>query len=187
IFFEILANELRTAGRIRRTYRLVRVLSVLRFTIRVQAGTIRQILLPIHHPDVVPSLSRRGGGNTGGIGAHVGDQPDATLFSELDSLVQVLRETHGTLGTEAEFFRCILLESAGRKRRSRILSSLTTLDFGDLKRLPRLERSENRVRFALVADYRLLAIEQVQLGRKLLPVLLEQGLDCPVFNGLESA
>ena len=161
IVFEVLANELRTAGRIGRPYRLVRVLRILRFTIGVQTWTIGQILLPVHHPDVVASLSRGGGGDTGGIGAHVGDQPDATLFSELDSLVQVLRESHRTLGTEAEFFRGILLESAGRKRRSRILSSLTTLDFGNLKRLPRLERSENRVRFTLVADYRLLAIEQV--------------------------
>src|SRR5206468_12517210 len=50
-----------------------------------------------------------------------------------------------------------------------------------------LERGQNGVRFPLVADDGLLAIEQMELRGELLAVLLEERFDGPVFDRLESA
>ena len=71
--------------------------------------------------------------------------------------------------------------AAGFFRRSRRLTSVTWKVFRDLS------ARENLVRFGLVADDRLLAIEQMQLRRELLLVLLEQRLDGPVLDRLERA
>ena len=175
------------ARRIRRADGLVRVLRVLRLAVRVEPRSIRQVLLPVHHLDVVARLVSRGRRHASGVGAHVGDQADSAFLTDLDSFVEILRQPHRPLGAEAQFLRRVLLERARRERRGRILAPLATLYFRDLERLARLERGENLVGFALVADDGLLAVEQVKLRGELLLVFFQQRLDRPVLDRLERA
>ena len=58
IFLQVFANVLWPTRRIRRTNRLVRILSVLRFCVGVKSRSIGQVLLPVHHFDVVAGLHR---------------------------------------------------------------------------------------------------------------------------------
>src|SRR6202521_4603322 len=114
----------------------MRILRVLRFAVGIEAWCVGQILLAIHHLDVFARLIRGRRRYARRVSAHVGDQSHRALIPNLDSLVQVLGETHRTLGSEAQLLRRVLLESAGGERRGWILSPLATLDLRDLERLP---------------------------------------------------
>src|SRR5204863_2603309 len=184
---EVFADVLGPTCRIGRTNRLVRILSILRFSVGIETRAVWQVLLSVHHLDVVAGLNRRRRGNASRVGAHVGDEPHRALVANLHAFVEVLCEPHRALGTEAELLGGVLLERAGGERRRRILSALATLYFRDLESLAGLERGENGVRLFLVVDDRLLAVEQMQLGSELLSVFLEQRFDGPVLDWLERA
>src|SRR5438874_13817289 len=55
----------------------------------------------------------------GRIGAHISDQADAAGTTQLDALVELLRQGHRTAGAVAESPRSLLLEGAGREWRRR--------------------------------------------------------------------
>src|SRR3712207_9228883 len=82
--------------------------------------------------------------------------------------------------SEAELLRRLLLEGARREGRGRVLPALAPLHVGDGEGLPPLDVGEDRPRLRLGADVRLLPVDVVELGRELLPCLLEQRLDGPV-------
>ena len=62
------------------------------------------------------------------IGPHVGYKSYRPLASKLNSLVESLGNQHSLFDGEAVFFRGILLESAGYKRRQRLSFPLFLLD-----------------------------------------------------------
>ena len=124
---------LRPARRIGRTNRFVRILGVLRFAIGVEARSVRQVFLAVHHLDVVPRLSGSRRRYARRVGAHVRDETYRTLVADLHSLVEILRQSHRALGAEAEFLGRVLLQRAGGEGRGGILSPLAALDLGDLE------------------------------------------------------
>ena len=64
------------------------------------------------------------------VGAHVGDETDAALADVL-SLVELLRETHGAAGVEAELAGRLLLERRGGEGRGRVAPALLAVDRND--------------------------------------------------------
>ena len=70
-------------------------------------------------------------------------RPTAPSSTDLDALVEILRETHRALGAVAQLLRRFLLERARGERRRGILAALAALDLGDVEMLARLEVVEN--------------------------------------------
>ena len=63
--------------------------------------------------DVFQGFFLRGGGNVGGIGAHIGDEPGLALFAYFETVIEFLRDFHGALGVESEAARGVLLKRRG--------------------------------------------------------------------------
>src|SRR4051812_19262346 len=185
IFLEMLPDVLRTARRIRRADCFVRILCVFGLAVHVEARCVGQILLSEHHLDVVARLIRGGRRDAGGVGTHVGDQTRRPILANINALVEILSQPHGSLRAKAELLGRILLERAGGEWRAGVFPALATLDLRDLEGLPGLERGENIIRLFFVADDGLFAIEQMQLCGELLALFLEQRLHRPVLDGLE--
>jgi hypothetical protein len=113
----------------------VRILRVLRFVVGVEARRIGQVRLAIHHLDILARLFRGRRRHARRVGAHVGDETYGALVADLYSFVEILRQSHRALRSEAEFFCRVLLQRAGRERRRRIFPPLTAFDLSDLERL----------------------------------------------------
>src|SRR5205823_7271720 len=98
--------------------------------------------------------------------AHVGDEPNAALASQLDPLVQVLRQAHRALRSEPELLRPFLLERRRRERGGGVLSALALLDVSDGEEADTVRRLTERVRDApdLIHDaLRVLALADLRL------------------------
>ena len=52
--------------------------------------------------DILPGLDYCFGANSRGIGSHIGDEACSAFGTEINSLIQLLRNTHGSLRSKAE-------------------------------------------------------------------------------------
>ena len=86
---------------------LMRFLGVLGFVF-VNTRLIGHIVCAKARRNRAARRRHRFGGHINAVGAHIGDMP---------RLIQALRRRHTGLGPHAKFARCLLLQSAGHKRR----------------------------------------------------------------------
>ena len=105
---------------------LVRLLGILRFGL-VDARLLRHLILAVQPRGDLAYLLHRFRRQRHRVGAHVGDQSHAA-FADVLSLVQLLRETHGAPGVEAELAGRLLLQRRGGEGRSRIAAALLAID-----------------------------------------------------------
>src|SRR5207249_9584076 len=106
--------------------------------------------------------------------------------SDLDAFVQLLRQAHRDGGGVSQLLGGLLLQRAGAERRRRGPAALALFERGDFE--GQLERvRDNGLGGRRVLDLRLVAVELVQPGLESLAVLLEVGLDGPVFLRHEPA
>ncbi len=164
VFGQMLRHGFRCVEHRSRTNRFVRILRV--FLRLVDIGGGRQVgrseALPgdkrSHIFQCIVGHARR-------IGAHVGDQSDQSLATQLDAFIQPLREAHRALHAEAQLARGLLLQSRGDERRDRVPLLLPRGhrldDVGDT-----VELGDDRVRRLLLADFRRLAIDLGQARRQ---------------------
>ena len=184
--FQVTRDVLGPARRIRRPNRFMRILSVLGLAVTVELKRGGLKLLAVHQRDVLARLLGARFRYASRVRAHVRDESDrAFILSELDSLVQILREAHSALGSKAQLLRRFLLQRARGERRRGILSALATLHLGDAESLQLLEIGEDPVGRSFIVNRRFLVVDVMQLGREFLSFLLELRLDGPVLDGLE--
>src|SRR2546422_5632824 len=135
----------------------------------VQGGG--QVLAPEPLADELPGFFGRLTGDSGGVGAHVGDQPGRPLLADVHALVKLLGQGHGLLGAEAQLARRLLLERAGDEGRHRIALLLLALDgLHDEGLAP--DRRHDALGLRGRADVRLPTVDAVELGlegRRVLP------------------
>src|SRR5256712_2633355 len=152
-----------------RSDRLVGILGGLLGLEDVQGGG--QVLAPEPLADELPGFFGRLTGDSGGVGAHVGDQPGRPLLADVHALVKLLGQVHGLLGAEAQLARRLLLEPAGDEGRHRIALLLLALDgLHDEGLAP--DRRHDALGLRGRADVRLPAVDAVELGlegRRVLP------------------
>ena len=165
----------------------MRVLGVLRLAVAIELESRREILLAEQHADVVLRLRGRALRDARGVGTHVRDEPLLTIHPDVDALVEILRDAHRALGSERQLLRRLLLQRGGRERRRWVLAALAPFDLGDAERRAAIEVRQHAVRFGLVVDLRLVAVDLVELRGEALPRLLQQRLDGPVLDGPERA
>ena len=137
-----------------------------------------------------PLARRRGRGfrDARRVGTHVGNETDLPVLSpHVDAFVEILRQPHGALGTEAQLFGRFLLQRRRGEGRRRIFPLLTALHVGDGKLRPSLQVGENPLGFRSGGDFRLAPIDVMELGREGLRALLQVGRDAPILNGGERA
>ena len=118
--------------RIRRAHRrrwADRFVSVLRTFLRaIKHGLLGQVLRTELSGNQVSHFSESGIGDPRRIGSHVGDQTDQSFISDLNALVQLLRDLHRPLHRKPQFARSFLLEFRGDERRNRIALLLFSCD-----------------------------------------------------------
>ena len=179
---EELRDALRRARRFRRTDALVRALRRVVLAGGEEARRVGEVRLGELRSQVLARGRGRRVGHPHVVRAHVRDEADGALgLSQLDALVQVLRETHRALRTESELLRGLLLQGARLERRLRILPSLAALEVGDVEVRAPLQVREDLLRRRLVREVRLLAVHMMQLGGEHLLVVLERRGDGPVL------
>src|SRR5208282_4134700 len=93
----------------------------------VDSRLVRQSFFAVELHDHVANLPDRFLGQVERIGAHVGDETNRA-FADVDALVQLLRDAHGLLRTEAELARGLLLQRRRREGRGRVATSLFAID-----------------------------------------------------------
>src|SRR5262249_50873251 len=135
----------------------------------------------------LPHLADRLAGEARRIGTHVGDETDRALRTEVDALVELLRDLHRALARGAVAVRRGLLERARDERRLRVLEPRLHLDAGD-RRLRALELLPQRCGFGarvLAADLPLLELALADAHEARGEALALRGLvvdlDRPVF------
>ena len=140
---------------------------------------MRRYSSPNSVAQIVARLLRRALRDARRVGTHVRDETDRALVADLDALVEILREAHRALRAERRASSplpaaaCDVVNGAdGFLRRSRRLTSVTPNVFATLR-----DRRGSVCALGLVVASRLLAVDVMQLGGELLPVLLEQRLD----------
>ena len=141
---------------------------------------VGQIALVELGVDVLAGLLDRRIRDAHRVGAHVGDEADRSLLTQLDALVQLLRGAHRAAGGEAELLGRFLLHRAGRERRRRLAAALAggnrrhdkrqLLDFGD-----------DGARCGFGFDLRLVPLELLEPRLERLAVLLQVGGNGPVL------
>src|SRR6185312_11863622 len=86
-------------------------------------GRFRQILRAILFSDVFANFGQGFRRDARGIGTHVGDETDGAFFTEFHAFIKTLSDHHGALDAEAQLAGRVLLQFAGRERRSRIAAA----------------------------------------------------------------
>ena len=127
----------RMTGRIGRTDRFMRLLSVLRF-VRVATRRRRQIglaVLGLDHPPYARDRFRR---HVDAVGAHVSDEADRFAI-DVHALVKPLRDAHRHRRRKAELARGFLLQGRGGEGRKRVTFAGLRLDLPDAE-ARRIER-----------------------------------------------
>src|SRR3989454_10033661 len=137
----------------------------------VDIGCAREVLAPEPLADDLLGFFGRLAGDPGGVGSHVGDQPERPLLADVHALVELLGQGHGLLGAEAQLARRLLLEPARDEGRYRIAFLLLALDgLHDEGLVP--DRRHDALGLLGRADARLLAVDAMELGlegRRVLP------------------
>ena len=155
------------------------------FLLLICIGRIGQVGCAIGFGDVFAHLGKGFGSDAGRIGSHVSNEADQSLVAKLDAFIQTLRNHHGALYAEAELARGILLQLAGRKRRSGIAPALF-LFRGPYSPIGIFKSEPDFFRVLAVGDFNFLfalpekaCVERGRLrGRQI-------GVDRPIFFFLE--
>ena len=173
---------------------LVRLLCILRLGL-VDARLLRDLLLTVKPRGHCAYLAHRFGGERHRVGAHVGDEPDAA-FAQILALVQLLRETHGAPGIEAELAGRLLLQRRGGEGRGRIAAALLAIDREHAQLAAasgagrRADGALDLARFGFVGEAELLDLAAAilqQLQREGLRAVRPLALDGPVLLRQERA
>ena len=146
----------------------------------VHVRLIRQIALVELGVDVLAGLLDRRIRHAHGVGAHVGDEADRPLLSQLHAFVQLLGGAHRASGREAKLLGRFLLHRARRKGRRRLAAALAGRDRRHYKR-QLFDFGDDGAGCRFGFDLRLMSREFLQPGLERLAVLLEVGGHCPVF------
>ncbi len=151
----------------------------------VHVRRFRQVLGTVLAADEFAQLRDRIIRNTGGIGAHVGDEANRAFLAQFHAFVEVLREHHGALHAEAQLARGVLLQLAGGEGRSRAAPALPFFHRAD-RPLGLLQRRADLLRFFGVGDLGLFvaAADEARVERRGLGGR-QVRVDGPVFLLLE--
>ena len=144
-------QRIRVAPEAGRTDRLVGLLGALRLRL-VDAALGHREFLAVALADDLARLAHRHARDRGGVGPHVGDQPDLALAG-LDALVQPLGDRHRPLRAEAQLAARLLLQRGGRERGRRRPLLRPRPDLGDDRR-EIADGGDMRIRGRLVRDRR---------------------------------
>src|SRR5207244_3784162 len=169
---------------------LVRLLRILRLGL-VDARLLRDLLLTVKPRGHFADLLHRFRGERHRVGAHVGDEADAA-FAQILTLVQLLRESHGAPGVEAELAGRLLLQRRGGEGRGRIAAALLAIDreHAQLAAGRRADGALDLARFGFVGEAELLDLAAAilqQLQREGLRAVRPLALDGPVLLRQERA
>src|SRR6185312_2682487 len=119
----------RRDGSRRRTDRLVRLLRILRLRL-VDARLLGHLLVAVQPAGHLANLADGFCRKRYGVGTHVGDEADVAL-TQIEALVELLREAHRSPGVVAQLARGFLLESGRGEGRGRCTPPLLAVDCDD--------------------------------------------------------
>src|SRR6266508_3481061 len=176
VFLQIVGLESYLGG----PNRLVRILNLRASPAFVNVLLIRQIAFVELGVDVLARLFDGRIRHAHGVGAHVGDETDRPLLTQLHAFVQLLGGAHRAAGRETKLFGRFLLQRARRKGRRRLAAALTGRDRGDHER-QLFDLHDDVARCLLGFDLGLVAGELLEPGLEWLAVLLQVGGHGPVF------
>ena len=121
------------------------------------------------------------------VGTHIGDQTGKTVLTQLDALIQLLRDAHGAARRHVQLAARLLLEGRGDERGRRGALFLAALDLADSERLSG-DGVHHAHRLLLILQLGLAAaVAIVARGERSAVLGREQRLDRPVFLGHERA
>ena len=158
----------------------MRVLNVL-FLIRIDI--VRDIIFAEVLFDIRVRHSFRLFRDTHRVGSDIGDQTDGACALDLHTLIELLGDHHRLFGREIQLICCVLLQTAGRKRRKRLTLPFSAHDSCHLIAAA-CKVGKNPVSLSLArdADFFLLIFGNLR-GKDL--ALLEFDLNIPVFLRFE--
>ena len=155
-------------------------------------GLVREKVLAVPFPDIRAGFGDGALRHLGGVGSHVGDQPDRAFAGNVDSFVKLLGHDHRALGGETQLPAGFLLHGAGGERSGRPLADVPLLDLSNgITRAFQLRLIGPCLIFSGNLDGPPLSLEGPQGGGEgcrlgtVIGCLVEFGVDGPRLHGNE--